>query len=240
MCARAMCGCELMQLREVLIRHTPRPEEVLIEADESGDIVRTTTKDTDIIAMYKTMKDTLVYLTHLDCADTERLMLEKLNKQVEGSEWGWDALNTLCWAIGAISGTMTEEVRLRPRCWVCVCVCVACAPYLLLGWHFSQRARVCMCVCMCVVSHRPMCARAQDEKRFLVGVIKDLLGLCEAKRGKNNKVCVKPARGEGDGNPTRNACCGCDKPRRPNTQTCVKCQCCLAFRCVVLPLCRGD
>ena len=30
----------------------------------------------------------------------------------------------------------------------------------------------------------------QDEKHFLVTVIKDLLGLCEAKRGKNNKAVV--------------------------------------------------
>ena len=29
-----------------------------------------------------------------------------------------------------------------------------------------------------------------DEKRFLVTVIKDLLGLCEMKRGKDNKAVV--------------------------------------------------
>jgi len=29
-----------------------------------------------------------------------------------------------------------------------------------------------------------------DEKRFLVTVIKDLLGLCEQKRGKDNKAIV--------------------------------------------------
>ena len=37
-------------------------------------------------------------------------MLDKLAKQVDGREWSWDALNTLCWAIGSISGTMTELV----------------------------------------------------------------------------------------------------------------------------------
>ncbi len=30
----------------------------------------------------------------------------------------------------------------------------------------------------------------EDEKRFLVTVIKDLLGLCEMKRGKDNKAVV--------------------------------------------------
>jgi exportin-1 len=151
----------VVQLREVLIRHTPKPEEVLIEKDDSGDIVRSTTKDTDAIAMYKTMKDTLVYLTHLDYADTEAIMLDKLAKQMDGSEYGWDPLNALCWAVGAISGTMSEEVT--------------------RSVVFSQLLR-------CGVLHYCPLGARQDEKRFLVTVIKDLLGLCEAKRGKNNKV----------------------------------------------------
>jgi hypothetical protein len=35
-----------------------------------------------VIAQYKTMRESLVYLTHLDCDDTESIMLEKLAKQV--------------------------------------------------------------------------------------------------------------------------------------------------------------
>jgi exportin-1 len=67
-------------------------------------------------------------------------MLEKLEAQVnpEGSAWSWNNLNTLCWAIGSISGAMSEE----------------------------------------------------EEKRFLVTVIKDLLSLCEEKRGKDNKAVI--------------------------------------------------
>jgi exportin-1 len=57
---------------------------------------------------------------------------------VNGSEWSWNNLNTLCWAIGSISGAMSED----------------------------------------------------EEKRFLVTVIKDLLGLCEQKRGKDNKAVI--------------------------------------------------
>lgn len=66
-----------------------------------------------VIAQYKTMRETLVYLTHLDCDDTESIMLEKLAKQVDGSEWGWQQLNTLCWAIGSISQAMGEEEEKR-------------------------------------------------------------------------------------------------------------------------------
>lgn len=65
-------------------------------------------------------------------------MIEKLQHQVDGREWSWHNLNTLCWAIGSISGAMQED----------------------------------------------------DERSFLVIVIRDLLGLCEQKRGKDNKAIV--------------------------------------------------
>jgi len=128
----------LSRVRLVFISRMAKPEEVLVVEDEAGNIVREQTKDTEVIAQYRTMKEALVYLTHLDYEDTEAIMLDKLTQQVNGSEWSWNNLNTLCWAIGSISGAMGEE----------------------------------------------------EEKRFLVTVIKDLLGLCEMKRGKDNKAVI--------------------------------------------------
>lgn len=128
----------MSRLREIMIGRMTKPEEVLVVENEVGEIVREAVKDTDSIALYKTMRETLVYLTHLDYADTERIMTARLSLQVNGKEWSWKNLNTLCWAIGSISGAMLEE----------------------------------------------------DEKRFLVTVIRDLLGLCEAKRGKDNKAVI--------------------------------------------------
>ena len=128
----------LSKLRNLLVSRMAKPEEVLIVEDENGEIVRETMRDSDAITLYKTMRETLVYLTHLNYDDTENIMLERLQYQVDGSQWSWHNLNTLCWAIGSISGAMSEE----------------------------------------------------DEKRFLVTVIKDLLGLCEMKRGKDNKAVV--------------------------------------------------
>ncbi len=129
----------LTQLRQVMISKMAKPEEVLIVENDEGEIVREFMKESDTIVLYKTMRAILVYLTHLDVADTEMIMTDKLARQIDGSEWGWNQLNTLCWAIGSVSGAMSEEV----------------------------------------------------EKRFLVTVIKDLLGLTEMKRGKDNKaVCA--------------------------------------------------
>lgn len=55
----------------------------------------------------------VVYLTHLDYVDTEIIMTKKLQNQVNGTEWSWKNLNTLCWAIGSISGAMHEEDEKR-------------------------------------------------------------------------------------------------------------------------------
>lgn len=65
-------------------------------------------KEGDTISLYKSMRELLVYLTHLDVTDTETILTEKLARQVDGSEWSWNNLNTLCWAIGSISGAMSK------------------------------------------------------------------------------------------------------------------------------------
>lgn len=128
----------LSNLRVVMIEKMVRPEEVLVVENDEGEIVREFVKETDTVQLYKTIRECLVYLTHLDVVDTETIMTEKLARQVDGSEWSWHNCNVLCWAIGSISLAMNEET----------------------------------------------------EKRFLVTVIKDLLGLTEMKRGKDNKAVV--------------------------------------------------
>ncbi|KAG8879206.1 Karyopherin transporter [Tulasnella sp. 331] len=128
----------LSNLRLVMVGKMVKPEEVLIVENDEGEVVREFLKESDTIVLYKQMREVLVYLTHLDVFDTENILSEKLAKQIDGSEWSWANINTLCWAIGSISGAMNEET----------------------------------------------------EKRFLVSVIKELLGLTEMKRGKDNKAIV--------------------------------------------------
>lgn len=50
--------------------------------DENGNIVRETMKDNDVLAQYRSMRETLIYLSHLDHEDTENQMLEKLRQQM--------------------------------------------------------------------------------------------------------------------------------------------------------------
>jgi len=88
-----------------MIDNMAKPEEVII-VENDGEIVRETTKDTDVVAQYKLMREMIVYLAHLNYDDIETIMLEKLDYQLSNFSWG--GLNTLCWAIGSISGAMNE------------------------------------------------------------------------------------------------------------------------------------
>lgn len=103
----------LSKLRLVIIENMVRPEEVLVVENDEGEIVREFVRESDTIQLYKSMREVLVYLTHLDVIDTEQIMNEKLAKQIDESEWSWHNINTLCWAIGSISGTMNEEMEKR-------------------------------------------------------------------------------------------------------------------------------
>jgi exportin-1 len=131
----------LHDVRDVMVSKMARPKEMKVAVNEDGQVVKPP-EDTSARALYQTMRETLVFLTHLDYEDSESIMLEKLAAQVDSNpsttQWSWEKLQTLCHSIGSISGAMNED----------------------------------------------------DEKRFLVTVIKDLLGLCENKRGKDNKAIV--------------------------------------------------
>ncbi|KAB2071683.1 hypothetical protein ES319_A08G239700v1 [Gossypium barbadense] len=135
---RQLYAGTMSKLRMLMICRMAKPEEVLIVEDENGNIVRETMKDNDVLVQYKIMRETLIYLSHLDHEDTEKQMLKKLSKQLSGEDWTWNNLNTLCWAIGSISGSMMED----------------------------------------------------QENRFLVMVIRDLLNLCEITKGKDNKAVI--------------------------------------------------
>ncbi|CAO3690063.1 unnamed protein product [Rhizopus stolonifer] len=99
----------LSRLRVVMIERMVKPEEVLVVENDEGEIVREFVKESDTIVIYKSMKEVLVYLTHLDVADTERIMLTQLEQQMV--TFSWKNLNKLCWAIGSISGAMNVETE---------------------------------------------------------------------------------------------------------------------------------
>ncbi len=58
-------------LRIVMIENMVRPEEVLNRRERRGrDCPRNFVKESDTVQLYKTIRECLVYLTHLDVVDT--------------------------------------------------------------------------------------------------------------------------------------------------------------------------
>jgi exportin-1 len=177
----AMC---LSELRKVMIKRMVKPEEVLIVENEDGEIVREVLKDSETIQLYRAMKDVLVYLTHLNEEDTNDIMQKLLDNQIVGPEWGrdipckvaWNQLNTLCWAIGSISGAMGTSLCFSQRLRCC---------RGRMECEFAAGISDCFSVMIL-----PSSAAVDSEKKFLVTVIRDLLGMCEMKRGKDNKAVV--------------------------------------------------
>ena len=108
-CRRAMYADVASQLRHVMISKMVKPEEVLVVQDENGEVVRETQKELDTLATYNSMKEVLVYLTHLSFEDMERIMRDRLESLFVPANWNFDSLNQLCWAIGSISGAMNES-----------------------------------------------------------------------------------------------------------------------------------
>lgn len=63
----------------------------------------------DCVSLHFLMSGLLVKKIFMLCVLLYKQMLKKLSKQLSGEDWTWNNLNTLCWAIGSISGSMMEE-----------------------------------------------------------------------------------------------------------------------------------
>lgn len=112
----------LVELQKVFIKHMAKPQEVYILYDvDACEVTREYNPNTAEIALYNRMKTVLTILTTLLQEDTERIMMEVLEREMEIANAGsskreaWDPtiLNRLCYSVGSISGAMEEFVEKR-------------------------------------------------------------------------------------------------------------------------------
>jgi exportin-1 len=99
----------LNDVRHTLITKMTKPIEVKIDIDEDGELIADPTINTIYQTLHETMRDTLVFLTHLDPALTEKIMIDLLQTQTVDEQWNPMLLNSLCWAIGSITGSMEDN-----------------------------------------------------------------------------------------------------------------------------------
>lgn len=91
-------------VRRVLVVRMERPVEILITESDDGSYVKEETRNTITLALYNSMRKTLIYLANIDTTDTMNAIIERINILKES--FNIDVLNTMCWSAGAISGTL--------------------------------------------------------------------------------------------------------------------------------------
>merc|ERR1719410_1628431 len=102
------------ELKTILMRKLPRPREVLVVRDDNNNVIKQEMKDTFMLTLHRQMSKILYILSSLDPADTRSVIGRKLNyfqsskgsanKQNETAFF--NELNSLCWSIGAVAGSM--------------------------------------------------------------------------------------------------------------------------------------
>lgn len=93
-----------------------KPDDVLIIENDEGEIYREFIKQSDTTALFKSMRQVFSLLTSLDPVSIHAMIHEKI-KQLKflnaSNSWSWKELFRVCWAIGSISGAISQQQETR-------------------------------------------------------------------------------------------------------------------------------
>lgn len=99
----------LKQLGLVLIENMVKPDDVFVIENDDGEITRDFVKQSDTTVLSKSMRDVFSSLTNLYPTYIQNIIQEKLAHVLKSTVWSWDELFRVCWAIGSISGAISEQ-----------------------------------------------------------------------------------------------------------------------------------
>merc|ERR1719410_1569375 len=109
------------ELKTILMRKLPRPKEVLVVKDDNNNVIKQEMKDTFMLTLHRQMSKILYMLSHIDPSDTRSVIGEKLTAfssnqsqrkgQSQNEDQFFAELNSLCWSIGAVAGSMPPDVQ---------------------------------------------------------------------------------------------------------------------------------
>jgi exportin-1 len=96
-----------------MIENMVKPDDVLMIENDQGEISREFIKqsDSDTTALSKSMRQVFSLLTSLDPVFIHSMIHEKI-KQLQflnASSWSWNELFHVCWAIGSVSGAISQQ-----------------------------------------------------------------------------------------------------------------------------------
>ena len=92
-----------------MIDQMVQPQDIKLTIDENGEIEEEYIEDSEQNNLYERLRETLIYVTNIDTQSMSQIMQAKLDVIKNSKDSRLDSLNKLCWALGSISGCMTEE-----------------------------------------------------------------------------------------------------------------------------------
>lgn len=101
----------LASLRIILMDRMVKPQEVLINIDEEGEIIDDEEEDHEKVDLYDTMRSVIIYATNSDTNAMNKALNQRLEQIVrhEKTNFPYELLSKLCWCLGSISGCMNES-----------------------------------------------------------------------------------------------------------------------------------
>ena len=94
-----------MVLVHILLR-VPKPEEVLITIDENGIPRKETQRFAQSTQLYNMIKEILQNYARVGWGYFKEILKYKLSTQFDGSEWSYENLNSLSWAVGTLADAL--------------------------------------------------------------------------------------------------------------------------------------
>ena len=68
----------LHEVKQIMFDNMAKPKEVLLTIDENGEVEEEYTKDTENIALYETMRETLIYLANSNTDEMITIVNQRL------------------------------------------------------------------------------------------------------------------------------------------------------------------
>lgn len=92
-----------------LVMKVPKPQEVLITIDEEGLPKREELVNTENLVMYDMVREILRTFALRHYQELKQIINYKMDRQIDGSEWNYENLNSLSYATGCLAEVVPSE-----------------------------------------------------------------------------------------------------------------------------------
>ncbi|OBZ86573.1 Exportin-1 [Choanephora cucurbitarum] len=101
----------LQQLSLIMVDNMVQPDDILIiQHDDDDEIQREFIRQSDTTALSQSMRHVFSLLTSLDPISIHNMIRSQLQQlPLDQPNWSWNHLFRICWAIGSISGAVSEQ-----------------------------------------------------------------------------------------------------------------------------------